>query len=157
MERGKTVQAAIEALERRRRLREYGLGRGERLFGVSLYSEELHLAGKLDLLVVTQEASFPVDFKHTEGGVRRNHRVQIAAYAMLVEDALERSVHDGFIYLVPSDDIVRVPVLDEHRAEVLASLEAIRRMIGSEDFPDPTAVRARCQACEYRNYCADVW
>src|SRR3989442_13908276 len=46
VERGKTVQAVIEALERRRRLREYGLGRGERRVGVSVHSEKVHLAGK---------------------------------------------------------------------------------------------------------------
>ena len=56
MARGKAVQGAVEALERRRRLREYRLGEGKRLFGVSLHSSELHLAGKLDLLIVTPSA-----------------------------------------------------------------------------------------------------
>jgi CRISPR-associated exonuclease Cas4 len=157
MARGKAVQAALEALERRRRLREYRLREGERHFGVWLHSDKLHLTGKLDLLIVTPTACFPVDFKDTEGGVRRNHRVQLAAYAVLVEEAFGRPAPEAFIYLVPTDDIVGVEIGGPERKEVEAALAAIRQMIGTEDFPDPTPVRARCTACEYRNYCADIW
>ena len=157
MARGKAVQPALEALERRRRLREYGLGEGERLFGISLHSEELHLTGKLDLLIVTASACFPVDFKDTEGGVRRNHHVQLAAYALLAEEAFHKPAREAFVYLVPTDDIVRIPIAPSDCAEVLTALAAIRQMITTEEFPDPTPVRARCTACEYRNYCADIW
>src|SRR5881409_360663 len=50
MERGHDAQAAIEALEQRRKLREYGLAEGRRRFGPGLLSEQLGLSGKLDLL-----------------------------------------------------------------------------------------------------------
>jgi len=40
---------------------------GERLFGVWLRSAPLGLSGKLDLLIRTPEACYPVDFKDTEG------------------------------------------------------------------------------------------
>ena len=157
MARGKTVQAALEALERRRRLREYRLAEGERHFDVTLHSTTLHLAGKLDLLLITRTACFPVDFKDTEGGVRRNHRAQLAAYALLVEEAFAKPVRDAFVYLVPSDEIVRIAITKTDRTEVLAAIAAIRKMVASEAFPEPTSVRARCTACEYRNYCADIW
>src|SRR6266705_3495490 len=67
MERGRDAQAAIEALERRRKLREYGLAEGQRRFGCWLTSERLGLSGKLDLLIETEDACFPVDFKYTTG------------------------------------------------------------------------------------------
>jgi len=157
MQRGKTAQAAVEALERRRRLKEYGLREGKRLFGISLRSRELGLAGKLDLLVVTGAACFPVEFKDTEGGVRKNHRVQIAAYAILAEAAFDMPAPEGFVYLVPTDEVVRVVVTAEERTRVHASLAEIRAMIADEMLPEPTTVRARCDACEYQNYCADIW
>src|SRR5262245_12954280 len=73
MERGRNVEGAVAALERRRGLRRYGLERGERHFGQWLRSEQLGLSGKLDLLIVTRTACFPVDFKDTAGGLRANH------------------------------------------------------------------------------------
>jgi len=157
MERGRTAQPVIEALERRRRLREYGLSRGKRLFGVWLRSETLGLAGKVDLLIETDSACFPVDFKDTEGGVRRNHRAQIAAYALLVEESFGKPVPEGFVYLIPTDEVVRVPVTMEERQYVHEMIAAIRRMIHAEAIPDPTPIRRRCVACEYQNYCADIW
>ncbi len=86
---GRNVEAAVAALERRRGYGAYGLERGERQFGVWLRSERLGLSGKLDLLIVTAEACFPVDFKDTAGGVRANHRMQLAAYALLAEEAYD--------------------------------------------------------------------
>src|SRR5437762_14071357 len=54
MQQGKIAQSAIEALEKRRRLREYGLSNGIRHFGISVVSNALGIAGKLDLLIETE-------------------------------------------------------------------------------------------------------
>ncbi len=157
MERGKFVQEAVEALERRRGFRAYGVREGERRFGVWLRSARLGLSGKLDLLILTPEACYPVDFKDTEGGVRRNHRLQLAAYALLAEEAFNRPAPEGFIYLVPQKEVVRIPLGEADRAEVVRAVGEIRRMVAEERLPEPTPVRARCEVCEYRNYCADIW
>lgn len=157
MQRGKDVQAAVETLERRRGFRAYGVADGERRFAVWLHSERLGLAGKLDLLILTSDACYPVDFKDTEGGVRRNHRVQLAAYALLAEDAFRRPAPSGFIYLVPQKAVVAVEVTAADRYDAQDGVEAMRRMVSREELPPPTTVRARCNACEFRNFCADIW
>jgi CRISPR-associated exonuclease Cas4 len=157
MERGRDVEAAVQAMEQRRGFRRYGLERGERRFGVWLYSATLRLAGKLDLLIVTEDAAYPVDFKDTDGGVRHNHRVQLAAYAMIVEEALALPVPMAFIYLVPSRQLVTVSVGGKEKDQVMRAIVEMRRVIDEEDIPHPTLVRARCTACEFRNYCADIW
>lgn len=157
MERGKAVQTAVEALERRRGFRAYGMKEGERLFGVRLCSKRLGLSGKLDLLIRTPEACYPVDFKDTEGRPRQNHRVQLAAYALLVEEAFRVPVPQGFLYLVPRKEVVAVPMAEAEREEVVRILGEIRKIISRELMPDPTPVRARCETCEYQNYCADIW
>jgi CRISPR-associated exonuclease Cas4 len=157
MERGKNIEAAVEAMEKRRGFRRYGLESGGRRFGVWLRSERLGFAGKLDLLIVAGRKAYPVDFKDTEGGVRRNHRVQLAAYALLVEESLGLAAPAAFVYLISSKELVRVEVGVRERAEVLAALEEMRGFIRNERMPEPTGVVARCVACEYRNYCGDIW
>ncbi len=157
MQRGKEIQRAVEALERRRGFRAYGMRDGERRFGVWLHSERLGLSGKLDLLILTPNACFPVDFKDTEGGPRRNHRLQLAAYALLAEEAFGRPAPDGFIFIVPDKRVVALGLGEEDRDEVRHALAPMRRMIEREELPPPTPVRARCQACEFRNYCGDIW
>ena len=157
MERGKAAQAAVETLERRRGFRAYGVKEGERLFGVWLRSNRLGLSGKLDLLIRTPEACYPVDFKDTEGRPRQNHRVQLAAYALLVEDTFRVPVPQGFVYLVPRKEVVAIPMADTDRGEVVRMLGEIHQMISQERMPEPTPVRVRCETCEYQNYCADIW
>jgi CRISPR-associated exonuclease Cas4 len=67
MARGRAIEPALQAMEKRRGFRRYGLDRGERRFGVWLHSPRFGLAGKLDLLILTAGAAFPVDFKEHRG------------------------------------------------------------------------------------------
>ncbi len=157
MQRGHNVEAAVVALERRRGLRRCGLDRGERRFGVWLRSERLGLSGKLDLLIVTAKACFPVDFKDTSGGVRNNHRMQLAAYALLAEEAYRRPARVGFIYAIPTRQLLAVAIGARERKAVTSALAEMRAMIARDMIPEPTPVRARCVACEYRNFCGDIW
>jgi len=157
MQRGRNVEAAVVAMERRRGWRRYGLEAGERRFGVWLRSERMGLSGKLDLLIVTDKACFPVDFKDTAGGVRANHRMQLAAYALLAEEAYGRPARTGFIYAIPARQLLEVPIGKRERDAVIEAARAMREMVEEGRFPEPTPVRARCVACEYRNFCADIW
>src|SRR5438128_49001 len=142
MEEGKNAQAAIEALEKRRRFREYGLSDGRRHFGVSLYSRELELAGKLDLLIETSDACYPVDFKYTTGRPHRNHLLQLAGYSLLVAEHFAKPVPAGFIFIITDDVTFRFPMTESLLSEARADLLTMHNMIQHETFPEPTPVRA---------------
>lgn len=157
MEHGRVVELTVERLERRRTLRRYHLEDGERSFQVPLQSDRLGLSGKLDLMIRTEAAVFPIDFKDTLEPVRDNHRVQLCGYALLIEDVLGQPAPTGFIYRVPREDIVVVPMTEELRVHTWRRLDEIRAMIWAEQMPEPTTVRSRCNECEYRNYCGDVF
>src|SRR3989449_10948861 len=58
MKRGRDAQAAIEALERRRKLREYGLAEGRRHFGFWLTSERPGFFGNASPLLHAAGAVF---------------------------------------------------------------------------------------------------
>ncbi len=157
MERGKNVQAAVEALEKRRGFGRYRVAEGQRLFGVWLHSKRHGLAGKLDLLVKTPDSAHPVDFKDTDGPARANLKLQLAAYALLVEEAVGLPVPAAFVYFVPSRALEEVRIDQNLRDRALRALGDLHVMIAKQSMPGPTDVRARCVDCEYRNYCADIW
>lgn len=157
MEHGKAVQIDVEALEKRRKLRAYGIEGGERLFNLWLRSHHLGLSGRLDLLIRSGSDYFPVDFKYTEDVPRRNLQLQLAAYALLVEEHFRMSVSTDFLYLIPRKDVVIFELSEKLKEEVKAIMSTIRGMIRTERLPEPTPVRSRCHDCEYQNYCADIW
>jgi CRISPR-associated exonuclease Cas4 len=157
MERGKEEEFRLDALEKRRSLKRYELGSGERRFQVWLEAPELGLSGKLDLLIVSPKGYFPVDFKYTRGRPHRNHIVQLAGYGLLVEAAFRTRVEAAFVYLSPIQQVVSVALTEQLRRQTLDRLGEIRAMIRDGILPPPTPVRNRCVDCEFRNYCGDIF
>lgn len=156
MEHGKSAEEVIDKLESRRTLKEYGLDQGKRYFHHSIFSEKLGLSGKIDLLIECPAGIFPVDFKFTAGGVRKNHIAQLAGYALILEDVYQRSVDKGFVFLIPEEKVEGIDLTDPVKTDALAMIETIRASIIQELLPDPTPWRSRCVDCEFRNYCRDV-
>jgi CRISPR-associated exonuclease Cas4 len=157
MQRGTEAEFHLDALEKRRSLRRYKLGDGERRFHVWLHSERLGLSGKMDLLIVSSQSYFPVDFKYTRGRPHRNHISQLAGYAVLAEEQYQTTIETAFIYLVPVGELVAIKITKELKEEVSDRLSSMREMILDEILPPPTQVRARCAECEFRNYCGDIF
>lgn len=156
MQSGLERQAAEEDRERRRSLRTYGLGAGERAFNVPLWSAELGLSGELDMLITTDSERIPVDYKDTDKA-GAHFRLQLAAYGQLLEAMGEGPLaRRGFLYLMPLRKVVEVAFTPRLRQELAAALADLRAMALRQRMPEPTAKRARCVDCEFRRFCNDV-
>jgi len=88
---------------------------------------------------------------------RRNHVLQVGGYARLVEDVMQKPVPAAFIYMAPRNQLVRVIVTDGLKDLVRARLHQMRDAIREQFLPGPTPARARCEECEFRNYCGDIF
>ncbi|MBI3398594.1 MAG: CRISPR-associated protein Cas4 [Deltaproteobacteria bacterium] len=157
MEHGKIAEDKIDRLENRRKLKRYGLSGGKREFHKQLYSEKYGLSGKVDLLIKTDAAYYPVDFKYTASQPHKNHLYQLLGYAIILEDIYHCSVDKGFIYLIPKEDAVVFDLTGELKEETKNMLDNIRNMIHCQQIPPPVKLQAKCLDCEYRNFCGDVF
>jgi CRISPR-associated protein Cas4 len=92
MEYGKEAHIELDRLEKRRTFKRYNLAEGRRFFHTQLYSPRLGLEGRLDMYIEAAGENFPVEFKNTTGGLSLNHKYQLVAYAMLLEDFFNRPV-----------------------------------------------------------------
>lgn len=157
MEHGRQSEVEFSKLEKRRGFKKYNLENAERTFNKWLSSKKHGLSGKIDLLIRTEDALYPVDFKYTLQKPQKNHFIQLAGYAVILEDVYGAPVHMGFIYLLPQEKAVEVQFTEQLREELFDMVQSIRQMIQSESMPEPTDVSERCVECEYRNYCGDVF
>ena len=156
MERGVAEQGEEERLERRRLLERYGLNEGERLFNLAVSSERLGLSGVVDMVVVTGDAVYPVDFKRTSCVVvRRSYRLQLAAYAMLLEERFVLPSPRGFVCMTVAKKVAPIDIAPSLRDDVVAVAEQIRSAIREELFPERRALPGRCAECFYVHYCGD--
>lgn len=157
MEHGKMAQARMEKLERRRTLFKYGLEDCTRHFNVRMYSEKLGLSGLADLVLESSQECYPVDFKETESEPMNNHLLQLAGYGLLAEEHFGKAVRKGYIFLIGADEARPFELGGDLKGRVVETLKEIRRMIISESMPGPTEMSAKCEQCEYRNFCGDVF
>lgn len=157
MEYGKLAEDKIKRLENRRRLKKYNLDKGKRLFNLWMSSSKLGFSGKLDMLIISPSGCFPVDFKYTKGVAHKNHHYQLGGYALLVEEEFNIKANRGFIYLIPQNDVTVFELTEQFKKCILQLVEEMRIMILKEQMPDMTFFRNRCQDCEFRNYCGDVF
>jgi len=170
MEYGKLEHVEITRLEKRRRLKAYGLLEGERKFQVHLESSRLGLHGLLDMMITTAGGQvYPVEFKYSPSkkglhviefkyspSKKGLHvKYQLAAYAMLLEESLRKPVRYGFLYLIPSKSVMPMEITSSMRDYVKKALTAIRNIISGERVPVYTRSKSRCVNCEFKNYCTD--
>lgn len=157
MEEGKREHEHAEELEQRRSLQAYGLKEGTRHFNVFLRSDRLGLSGRLDLVIERPHEAIPVDFKNTSGPAPLNHKYQLAAYALLIEERWRKPVRRGFIYFVPDKRAQELLLTATIRRFSLLLLDRARRTVLADGLPSPTRHRGRCYECEFRLFCNDIW
>lgn len=148
--------------EERRSLRTYGLSAGERAFDVGLRSGALGLRGRLDLAIAVPARAAPgaeamvVEYKDSEKAAGPHFKLQLAAYALLLEEAWELPVRRGYIYSIPLRQTEVIAITPALRSKVRSTVEAMRTAIAGERMPDAPASRRPCVSCEFRRFCNDV-
>lgn len=156
MEYGQEEHLELDRLEKRRKLKRYGLADGKRCFHTQLYSPRFDLEGKLDMHIITNKGLFPVEFKHTGRKLSLNHKYQVAAYAMLLEDKYNTIVRFGFVYLNLRNEVIPVEITPGMRQYVRQILTKINRIINEQVMPEAPRRENRCTDCEFRKFCGDV-
>jgi CRISPR-associated exonuclease Cas4 len=159
LETGKEKHDSITTKEKRRKgaiFYDQELDQAEKLFRVALESSTLGLRGVLDYLVKTEREFIPVDYKFGSshnGDVHLNHKYQLAAYALLVEENFKTIVRRGFVHYSKDRVNVRIDLSDEIRNRTLKMIREIGRIIEEEVEPVGTRNLGRCIDCEYSRYC----
>lgn len=156
MEESRLMHEEERTREARRSLRPYGLPEGERRYDVPLVSTKLGLTGRTDLVIVTADEVIPVDYKLTRRATAPHFRLQLAAYGLMLEEAVGLPARRGFVYSMWTRQAEEVRFTSRLRGQVQRTIDAAHRMIAEELMPGPATRRGRCMACEFRRFCNDL-
>ena len=120
----------------------------------AMYSDALGIAGAPDKLVRRGGAVLPCVIKTgnaPDQGVWRSDRLQITAYAMLVEETFGKVVEHGFVEYARSFDLREVVIRSRDRRRVL---ELRNRIKAIKDGRMPDRPRdAPCEFCAFEEDC----
>ncbi len=162
MEEGTRTHHEEDEREGRRSLRVYGFTQGERSSHLSLQSQTLGLTGRIDLAIALPARDAPnaegavVEYKLSENKAGAHFKLQLAAYAMLLEEAWHIPVKQAFLYSIPKRSAEKIAITPSLRRKVTQTGEHIRHIVDRECLPPPPKSTVRCVTCEFRRFCNDV-
>lgn len=160
MSLGMDAESERLRLEKRRNLARYGLSGYAKKPQFFVESQELNMHGVIDLCLVDPSGSkspraIPVEFKLTYGLGQAHQVVQLAAYALCLEESYG-PVPFGFLVSLMSGQVTQIQ-LAEPKAKVPGLLAKVRALLEEPVMPPAVKERAKCQACELKRFCNDVW
>jgi CRISPR-associated exonuclease Cas4 len=97
-----------------------------------------------------------VEYKLSENKAGAHFKLQLAAYALLLEEAWQIPVKQAFIYSIPLRKAEKIAITTPLRKKVTQTIEHIRQIVDGESMPPPPATTYRCVTCEFRRFCNDV-
>jgi CRISPR-associated exonuclease Cas4 len=119
-----------------------------------MISETLNMSGSVDKLIRTEEEVIPCMIKTgrcPEYGVWKSDRMQLAAYALLIEEEFETTVQRGFVEYIRTAEVREVHIKKRDRAFALQLLKRVKRVKGGV-FPEK-GENAPCDDCFFLELC----
>jgi CRISPR-associated exonuclease Cas4 len=120
----------------------------------TMISEKLSMVGSVDKLIRTEEEAIPCVIKtgRCPGyGVWKSDRMQLAAYAMLIEEEFGTTVRRGFVDYIRTAEIRESHIRKRDRALAFQILKHVKKIKGGV-FPDK-GENAPCDSCSLIEWC----
>lgn len=132
----------------------------EKMLFVQLISTKLNLQGVVDCIIKTKRKEFiPVDYKNMEsnrGKPWMDHKYQLTAYALLIDENYSTCVKRGIINYLPEKRIIQLEITPTMKTHVKRVVGHIKRIIKEESLPPIRVARKKCSGgCGYKYLCKD--
>ncbi|MGC8849588.1 MAG: CRISPR-associated protein Cas4 [Candidatus Bathyarchaeia archaeon] len=130
----------------------------DKLLFVSLCSDRLRLKGNIDCIIKTVKGEYiPVDYKDMEsnkGKIWMDHKYQLTAYALLIEENYGTVVKRGFIDYVVEGRALRLEITPTMKSHIKRMLGHIKRIETGEQLPPRRVSGRKCTGgCGYKWIC----
>jgi len=121
-------------------------------------SEKLQLRGVIDQIEVYGDNLVPIELKTGSApttGIWKNHKIQLGAYALLLEETFNTEIKEGFVVYLDSNERKHIPINPFLRHEVGVLLRKIRGLVYSKKLPQYCKSINKCKVCGLREYCCN--
>ncbi|MGB9806690.1 MAG: CRISPR-associated protein Cas4 [Thermoproteota archaeon] len=123
---------------------------------VEMESSGLRVRGKVDYVLITKFNEYiPAEIKWAETfqSIKRDHALQIATYALLIEENFSTVVKRGAVYYLRSKKAMVASISNELKKEAKDLIKKIHKIIEEETEPDVRVAKEKCKNCGFKNYC----
>lgn len=130
----------------------------EKLLFTSLSSSALGLQGNVDCIIkISNGERIPVDYKNMASDkehIWMDHKYQLVAYALLIEENFGTIVKRGFVNYIPESLVLQLEITPTMKSYVKRVLGHIKRIITTEELPPIRVAKQKCGGgCGYKHVC----
>jgi len=119
-------------------------------------SEQLQLKGIIDRIEIYETGYVPIELKTgkmPKEGVWPGHRIQIAAYAMLLEEKFQTQVKEGFINYLDAKETRHISINPFMKEEIISLVKEIQNLLKNQTLPNYCENRNKCANCGLKATC----
>ena len=119
-------------------------------------SPKLQLKGIIDQIEVYPTGYVPIELKTGKppfDGVWPGHKIQVAAYAMLIEEHFNLTVKEGFVRYLDTQERRQVIIIPFLKHEVNELVKKVSDLLNSFDVPAILEEKNKCKPCGLKETC----
>jgi len=117
-----------------------------------LFSDNLGLVGKADIVEFHGNTPYPVEYKHGRKKRYENLDAQLCAQALCLEEMFGEPVPWGAIYHISSHKRREVEINETLRRLTLETIKNVRTLLANPQMPPPLN-NTRCRMCSLKEDC----
>ena len=119
-------------------------------------SDELRLKGIIDQVHVYDNEYVPFELKTgrtPNDGVWPSHRIQIAAYSLLLQERFNKEIKEGFVVYLDTKEKRHIAFNPYMKQEVKQIVDEIIKLLESKELPDFCDNENKCRKCGLKATC----
>src|SRR3989344_4431069 len=123
---------------------------------IRVESETLRLKGIIDQVHVYNGEYVPFELKTGRApndGVWPSHRVQLAAYSLLLQEHFKKPIKEGFVVYLDTKEKRHIAVNPYMKEEVTQIVNDILALLESRELPDFCHNENKCRKCGLKSTC----
>jgi len=130
----------------------------EKYLSTPFCSDTLGIQGNVDLIIhTTRNEYIPVEYKNmnsNNGKICMDHKYQLVAYALLIEENTNTTVKQGIINYLPEKLTIQFDITPTMKTHVKRVIGHIKRIIQTETLPPIRVSGYKCKGgCGHKQTC----
>jgi len=141
--------------EKRRQLQAYGMQKSKLLFEVPLFSDELSLTGRADIIIEGINHIAIVECKNGKAKINKGLLLQTYAYKLMAEKVFDKPCANCFLVSRNQKTMKKIIYPEKFHDTFIEVVNKIREMLEAETIPAQIPAVSKCLQCEFINWCGD--
>lgn len=121
-----------------------------------IISDSLELTGVIDQIEQYPSGNVPIELKTgsmPKEGVWPGHRIQLGAYALLMEEKFGKQINEGFVVYLDKQERRHIAINPFLKQEVKELKDKVRALLADEKIPGRVDNENKCNKCGLKEKC----